>query len=265
MASGQERLDIALVERGIVETRSKAQAMILAGDVEVDGQRVTRAGHKVFPEQALTLRPRKRFVSRGGDKLQHALEAFQIDASGLVCADFGASTGGFTDVLLQAGASRVYAIDVGYGQLDLRLRNDPRVVVMERVNARSIESLPELIDLVVIDVSFISLKLIFPAVARVIRDRGSCIALIKPQFEAGRGEVGKKGVVSDPAIHRRVLLSVADWATEQGFTVLGLTRSPLKGPEGNSEFLIHIVRRRTEESGPDIAVLIDEVMKLSDE
>ncbi len=264
MASAHERLDVALVERGVVETRSKAQAMILAGDVEVDGERVTRAGHRVTPMQALTLRARKRYVSRGGDKLQHALETFSVDVGGLICADFGASTGGFTDVLLQAGAARVFAVDVGYGQLDLKVRNDPRVVVMERVNARSIVSLPEKIDLVTIDVSFISLKLIFPAVARVLHERGSCIALVKPQFEAGKGEVGKKGVVSDPSIHRRVLSSVAEWATAEGFEVLGLTRSPLKGPEGNTEFLIQISREHSGTPDSDIEALIDEVMKPSD-
>ncbi|MGE3797795.1 MAG: TlyA family RNA methyltransferase [Thermomicrobiales bacterium] len=241
MAVG-ERLDIVLVERGIAESRSKAQALILAGDVEVDGVRVTRAGHRVLPAHAVTLRARQRFVSRGGEKLQAALDAFAVTVAGCVCADIGASTGGFTDALLQAGAARVYAIDVGYGQLDLRLRNDPRVVIMDRVNARYLEELPEPVDFVSVDVSFISLSLILPVVGRLLSDAGECVALVKPQFEAGRREVGKKGVVRDPAIHRRVLESAGDWAIREGLVVRGLMRSPLKGPEGNIEFLLFLGR-----------------------
>ena len=242
MTGSAERLDMALVERGIAETRSKAQALILAGDVRVDGQMIDRAGQRIGPEQEITLKERRRFVSRGGDKLRHALDAFSVNPSGFVCADIGASTGGFTDCLLQAGAARVYAIDVGYGQLHLRLRQDDRVVVMERFNARHLERLPAPIDLVTIDVSFISLKLIFPGVERVLADGGQCVALVKPQFEAGKGDVGKKGVVSDPSVHRRVLQNVMRWSTDNALVPVGLTRSPLRGPEGNTEFLLHLAR-----------------------
>jgi 23S rRNA (cytidine1920-2'-O)/16S rRNA (cytidine1409-2'-O)-methyltransferase len=247
MSGAAERLDIALVDRGIAETRSKAQALILAGDVRVDGQVVARAGQRITPEQSVSLKERRRFVSRGGDKLQHALDQFGIEPAGFICADIGASTGGFTDCLLQAGATRVYAIDVGYGQLDYRLREDRRVVVMERANARYLETLPEPIDLATIDVSFISLRLIFPVVARILGPLGQCVALVKPQFEAGKNEIGKKGVVSDPAIHRRVLMDAAVWATENKLLPIGLTPSPLLGPEGNREFLLHLSRESNTE------------------
>lgn len=237
-----ERLDIAMVERGIAETRSRAQAMIMAGDVRVDGTRVDRAGQRVGPQQVITLKERKRFVSRGGEKLQHALDAFELPAADLVCADIGASTGGFTDCLLHAGARTIYAIDVGYGQLDMRLRDDPRVIVMERINARYLQDLPEPIDLVTIDVSFISLGLIFPVVHRILKLGGHGVALVKPQFEAGRGEIGKKGVVSDPQVHRSVLLKTIQAAADNALNPIGLVRSPLRGPEGNIEFLLHLVK-----------------------
>ena len=184
------------------------------------------------------MRARPRYVSRGGEKLVAALDAFGIDPAGWVCADIGASTGGFTDVLLQRGAKRVYAIDVGYGQLHWRLRQDPRVVVMERVNARYLESLPEPIDLVTIDASFISLKLLLPAARRLLKPQGQIVALIKPQFEAGRNQVGKGGVVRDPAVHRRVIEDLLTWTTEQGYAPQGLVPSPLLGPKGNREFLL---------------------------
>lgn len=234
------RLDNALVERGLAETRSKAQALVLAGAVLVDGQVVTRAGHRVAPACEISLRQRPRFVSRGGEKLEHALIEFGIDVSGRMCADIGSSTGGFTDCLLQAGASRVYAIDVGYGQLDFSLREDPRVEVMERVNARYLDALPEPVSLVSIDVSFISLRLILPVAHRLLNAGGECVALVKPQFEAGREQVGKKGVVSDPLVHRSVLSRVVGYAETEHFVVSGLTRSPLKGPAGNVEFLLRL-------------------------
>lgn len=238
--AAKPRLDQHLVDIGLAETRSRAKALILAGDVLVNGQRANRAGHQVNMNDVVDLRQKPRFVSRGGEKLDHALEAFGIGVAGLVTADLGASTGGFSDCLLQRGVSRIYAVDVGHGQLDLRVRNHQRVVVMEKTNARYIESLPEPVDLVVIDVSFISLSLMFPVVARILSPGGLCVPLIKPQFEAGRDEVGKGGVVREPRIHRSVLERTVRLAEENGLGVLGLVASPLQGPAGNIEFLAHL-------------------------
>ena len=251
------RLDHALVDQGLADTRSRAKALILAGDVLVNGQRETRSGHPVSATDAIALRQKPRFASRGGEKLDHALMAFEIDVSARVAADFGASTGGFTDCLLQRGASRVYAIDVGYGQLDERLRLDDRVTVMERTNARYLESLPEPVDVVVIDVSFISLALMFPVVATVLAGDGVCVPLIKPQFEAGRDDVGKGGVVRDPKIHRKVLGEVARSAEAHGLSVAGLIASPLRGPAGNVEFLAHLSQQP---STLEIETMIDQAM-----
>lgn len=234
------RLDHALVERGLCETRSKAKAVIMAGDVLVNHQKETRAGRQVADRDIVSLKEKPRFVSRGGEKMDGALEAFGIDVADMVAADFGSSTGGFTDCLLQRGARKVYAIDVGYGILDERIRTHERVVAMERTNARHVESLPEPVDIVVIDVSFISLNLIFPAVMRVLKPGGICVPLIKPQFEAGPGNVGKRGVVRDPAVHEMVLRNVLEYANDHGFTPLGLIASPLRGPNGNVEFLAHL-------------------------
>jgi 23S rRNA (cytidine1920-2'-O)/16S rRNA (cytidine1409-2'-O)-methyltransferase len=252
-APGRQRLDEALVARGLAETRSRARALILARDVTVNGVVVDRAGAGVVAADDLALVEKARFASRGGEKLDHALDRFGIDPVGAAAADFGASTGGFTDCLLQRGASRVYAIDVGYGQLVERLRTDPRVVVMDRTNARHLASLPEPIDLATVDVSFISLGLVLPAVARVLRPGGVCVPLIKPQFEAGKGDVGKGGVVRDPATHRRVLGDATAAAGRSGFAVRGLTVSPLRGPAGNVEFLAHLV-------GGELARMIDQAM-----
>lgn len=237
MSKGEIRLDVAMVERGLVENRSKAKALILAGDVLVDDLPVTRAGAGVTAAQVVALKQKPRFVGRGGEKIDHALNRFTIDVAGNVVADLGACTGGFTDAVLQRDAAKVYAIDVGYGQLDLRLREDPRVVVMERTNARYLEALPDPIDVAVIDVSFISLALIFPAVDRILAPEGVVVPLIKPQFEAGKQDVGKGGVVRDPRIHRKVLERVVRDAAEAGFRCDGLTASPLTGPAGNHEFL----------------------------
>lgn len=237
MAPARLRLDDALVDRGIAESRSRARALILAGDVLVNGAPVLKAGAAVHDGDVIALKAPPRFVSRGGDKLDHALDAFSIEVEGLAAADFGASTGGFTDALLQRGAARVYAIDVGYGQLAEKLRTDDRVVVLDRVNARHLESLPEPVDLVTIDVSFIGLRLVLPAARRVLRDNGRIVALVKPQFEAGRGEVGRGGVVRDIETHRRVLTGIFATASELGLGVRGLERSPLLGPAGNVEFL----------------------------
>ncbi len=232
------RLDILLTEKGLAESRSQAQALIMAGKVRVEGQIISKPGTQVLAQAQLDLEEALPYVSRGGLKLAAALDSFIFDPAGVICADVGASTGGFTDALLQRGAARVYAIDVGYGQLDWRLRQNPRVVVMERTNARYLETLPEPVNLVTIDASFISLKLLLPAAVKWLTAPGGVIALVKPQFEAGRAQVGKGGVVKDTAIHRQVLADVAGYATGLGLKVLGLTRSPITGPAGNYEFLI---------------------------
>lgn len=232
----KQRLDVLLVEHGLVASREKAKALILAGEVRVAGQRVRLPSALIPTDAPLVLDQPPPFVGRGGLKLAHALTAFGVDPTGRPAADIGASTGGFTDCLLQQGAVRVYAIDVGYGQLDYRLRQDPRVVVRERVNARYLEELPEPVDLMTIDVSFISVRLILPAVRRVLGAAGQVVVLIKPQFEAGRAQVGKKGIVRDPAVHRAVLTEFCTWAAEAGWTVRGLTDSPIRGAEGNREF-----------------------------
>ena len=231
------RIDTLLHNRGLAPSREKARRLILAGQVFVDGQRVDKAGTRVDESAKVEVRQGPPYVSRGGLKLEHALSVFGISPDGRVAADVGASTGGFTDCLLQRGAAKVYAIDVGYGQLDWGLRQDPRVVVMERTNARHLEALPEPVSLVTIDVSFISLELILPQVRRWLAPGGEVVALIKPQFEAGPERVGKGGVVRDPDVHRDVLHTTLAWARENGWRVLGLTRSPITGPKGNVEFL----------------------------
>ncbi|MBI5285697.1 MAG: TlyA family RNA methyltransferase [Chloroflexi bacterium] len=234
----KQRLDVALTERGIAPSREKARAFILAGDVSVDGQTETRAGAMVAAGAALALAQPARFVSRGGEKLDHALAVFGIEVAGRVAMDVGASTGGFTDCLLQRGAARVYAIDVGYGQLDQRLRGDARVVVMERTHMRDLASLPEPPDVATVDVSFISLTKVLPAVVALLRPGGDIVALVKPQFEAERGEVSRRGVVSDPLVHASVIGRVAWWCVNNGLRVRGLTASPLLGPAGNREFFL---------------------------
>lgn len=234
------RLDHLLVQRGLAESRSQAQALVLAGEVRVGGQVARKPGVMVRADEMLEVRERSPYVSRGGLKLESALDAFQVQVIGRVCADVGASTGGFTDCLLQRGAARVYAIDVGYGQLAWKLRQDERVVVMERTNARYLESLPELVHVVTIDVSFISLRLLLPVIVRWLASGADAIPLVKPQFEAGRKQVGKRGVVRDPAVHRQVLEEVAGYAMAHGLAVCGLIRSPITGPAGNVEFLMHL-------------------------
>ncbi len=234
---GKERLDLLLVARGLVESRSLAQRLIRAGEVLVEGQIFDKPGMRVDVEVDIALRTRPRYVSRGGEKLAAALARFPVQVAGRVVADIGASTGGFTDCLLQHGAARVYAIDVGYGQLAWSLRQDPRVVVMERTNARYLESLPESVHLIVSDVSFISLRLIYATAVHWLKPGGDVVSLIKPQFEAGRRDVGKGGVVRDPAVHRRVLRQVAEAMAALGLGLRGLMRSPLRGPAGNVEFL----------------------------
>ncbi len=235
----KKRLDLLLVERGLAESRAKAQALILAGQVRVAGQVVDRAAANFAEEASITVDQGPRFVSRGGEKLEAALEAFPVDVSGQICADVGASTGGFTDCLLQHGADRVYTIDVGKGILHWKLRNDPRVVVMEGTNARYVEALPGPVSLVTVDASFISLKVLLPVIRKWLNAAGeTVIALIKPQFEAGRKIMARnEGVVRDPEIHKQVLMDVLTFAQAAGFGVRGLIRSPLLGPKGNAEFL----------------------------
>jgi 23S rRNA (cytidine1920-2'-O)/16S rRNA (cytidine1409-2'-O)-methyltransferase len=266
-------LDVLLVERGLAESRAKAQALIMAGQVRVAGQTTLKPATTIPADSSLTIDSGPRFVSRGGEKLDAALEAFGMDVSRWVCADVGASTGGFTDCLLQRGATKVYAIDVGKGILHWKLRNDPRVVVMEETNARFIESLPERVDLVTVDASFISLKILLPVVNRWIRPSSerewAVIALIKPQFEAGKKDVSRgDGVIRDPAIHKQVLVDVLSFAQEERFSVRGLIKSPLLGPKGNAEFLVWLNQahpefdRRAAESGSvDVHPLVESVLK----
>jgi 23S rRNA (cytidine1920-2'-O)/16S rRNA (cytidine1409-2'-O)-methyltransferase len=240
--SGKQRLDVALVARGLVDTRTKAQSLIMARRVLVNEQFADKAGFEVTSEDAVRVAELEHpWVGRGGMKLAHALREFQIDLTGRVCADIGASTGGFTDVMLKSGASKVYAIDVGYGQLDASLRNDARVVNREKVNARYLSEVDfdEAIEFVSIDVSFISLKLILPAVAKFLR--GDLVALIKPQFEVGKADVGKGGIVRDEAKRAAAVQSVVAFAVENGFEVEGVIDSPIKGAEGNVEYLMRAI------------------------
>ncbi len=240
--STKQRLDQLLVERGLAESRTRAQALVLAGKVFSDDRRLDKPGLSLAVDAPLTLKGSDHpWVSRGGVKLAHALEHFAIDPAGRICLDVGASTGGFTDVLLSRGAARVYAVDVGRGQLDWKLRNDDRVVVLERTNARRLVRghVPEEVDILVCDASFIGLSTILPAPMALAAPGAFLVALIKPQFEVGKGRVGKGGVVRDPALHREVCAGIEAWlAAQSGWLVLGLTESPLTGPSGNKEFLI---------------------------
>jgi len=232
----KRRIDSLLLEKGLVESRAKAQALIMAGEVEVGGKTIIKSGTLVAEEAVITIRKPPPFIGRGGVKLDYALDHFQLDVSSKVVADVGASTGGFTDCLLKRGASRVYAIDVGYGQLDYRLRQDKRVVVMERVNARYPIPLPEKVDLATIDLSFISVEKVIPSVAQLVKEGGELLVLIKPQFEARRGEVGKGGIVKQHTTHARVLGRFIAWIIAHGFRLGGLVASPILGASGNKEF-----------------------------
>ena len=237
------RLDTLLVDRGLAPSRERARALILAGQVAVDGAVVSKAGASVAGDARLDLAtPDHPYVGRGGVKLAHALDVFQIDPRGRRTLDVGASTGGFTDVLLQRGAASVIALDVGHGQLDWKIRNDPRVIVRERVNARELtrEDVPHDVTLVTIDVSFISLKLILPPLRPFLDPPGDIVALVKPQFEAGRDEVGRRGLVTDPAVHEAVLARVTEAAEGIGLRRLGMTPSPITGATGNQEFFLHL-------------------------
>lgn len=237
-AAQKVRLDRLVTDRGLTESWEKARRLIMAGEVMVGERRVDKPGTRVPVDAEITLLRKPPFVSRGGVKLEAALSGFNVNVRDMVAVDVGASAGGFTDCLLKRGASRVYAIDVGYGQLAWKLREDPRVVVMERTNVRYVQSLPEPADLAVIDASFISLELVLPAAIRLLKPGAQVIALVKPQFEAGRRQVGKGGVVRDPAIHRQVLLRVCELALGCHLVVMGMMPSPVRGPSGNVEFLL---------------------------
>ncbi len=236
----KRRLDVLLLERGLFDSREKARIAVMAGSVLVGDQPAVKPASLVDEGATLRLAQRPRYVSRGGDKLEHALDAFAIDVHATVAADIGASTGGFTDCLLQHGASRVYAVDVGRGQLDLRLRNDPRIVAMDGVNARYLEELPEPVDLVTIDVAFISLRLVLPAVRSLLRSGGDIVALFKPQFEAAKREVGKGGVIRDVQMHATLIGRFAVWCVKNGLRIRGPAVSPLLGPAGNREFFFRL-------------------------
>ena len=258
------RLDQLIFERGFTDSRERAKTTIMSGLVFVNGQRADKPGMPVPPDAQIEVRgDALPFVSRGGYKLDKALKVFPIDPAGKICIDCGASTGGFTDVLLQHGAAKVYAVDVGYGQLAWKLRSDERVVNLERTNLRYVtqEQIPETLDLAVMDVSFISVRLVLPAVSQLLKDGADLVCLIKPQFEAGREEVGKKGVVRDKAVHRAVVQGILDFAPTVGLSVLGLDYSPIKGPEGNIEYICHMVNR----AGLDVAVDVDSVVARSHE
>ena len=257
----KKRLDVLLVEQGYADSRTKAQAIIMSGQVYVDGQKADKPGMSF--DETLPIEVRGAtcpYVSRGGLKLEKALRDFRVNPTGYVCSDSGASTGGFTDCLLQQGASKVFAIDVGYGQLDWKIRSDPRVVVMERTNVRYVtpEQLGEPLDLSVVDVSFISLKIVLPVIKTFLKPTGQVLCLIKPQFEAGKEKVGKKGVVRDPQVHKEVLDNFVELAKSLDFTILGLTFSPVKGPEGNIEFLGHLTRENVAGIEPDTASVVQQ-------
>ena len=253
------RLDQLVFDRGFTESRERAKTTVMSGHVFVNGQRADKPGMPVSEDAVIELRGETLpFVSRGGYKLDKALKVFPVDPAGKICIDCGASTGGFTDVLLQHGAAKVYSVDVGYGQLAWKLRSDARVVSMERTNLRYVtqEQIPEKLDLAVMDVSFISIRLVLPAVKALLKDGANLICLIKPQFEAGREEVGKKGVVRDEAVHREVVQQILDFAPTIGLSVLGLDFSPIKGPEGNIEYICHMVNTQDISREIDVAAVV---------
>lgn len=258
---GKKRLDVLLHERGLSESRQRAQADIMGGWVYVDGQQVLKAGTAVPEEASIEVRGQAiPYVSRGGLKLAKAMEVFGLDLTGMICADIGASTGGFSDCMLQHGASKVYAVDTGYGKLAWKLRTDERIVPLERTNARYLthEQIPEELDLASVDVSFISLRLILPALRGVLGPNGQVVCLVKPQFEAGRDKVGKKGVVRDPKVHLEVLEHFLVHADEADFSVKDITFSPIRGPEGNIEYLGHLTVGRGPSYIGDLAALVEE-------
>ena len=257
----KKRLDIAMVEQGLAESRQKAQAIIMAGQVYVNGQKVDKAGAPVAEDAVMEVRGKTlRYVSRGGLKLEKAMACWPIELNGAVCADIGASTGGFTDCMLQNGAEKVYAVDVGYNQLDWKLRTHPQVVCMERTNARYLtaEQIPQPLDFFSVDVSFISLNLILPALRPLMKATGQGVCLVKPQFEAGKDKVGKKGVVRDPKVHLEVLEHFLEHAANAGFYVKDITFSPIKGPEGNIEYLGYLSAAECPPYQGDLARLVEQ-------
>ncbi len=266
--SDKKRLDIVLFERGFADSREKAKAMIMSGIVYVNDQKEIKAGRDIKSDDAVEVRGSTlKYVSRGGLKLEKAMESFPIDLTDTICMDIGASTGGFTDCMLQNGAKKVYSIDVGYGQLAWKLRSDSRVVNLERTNFRYVtkEQIPEDIDFASIDVSFISLKLILPVMHSLLKAEGEAVCLIKPQFEAGKENVGKKGVVRDPEIHKNVVESIAKFANSVCFEVLGLDHSPVKGPEGNIEYLMYLKKCNTVQDSSNVISTAAELVMRSHE
>ena len=264
----KERLDILLVQQGLAASRELAKAYIMAGNVYVDGMKEDKAGTKVPVTAQIEVKGNQmKYVSRGGYKLEKAIDAFGISLDGKTCLDIGASTGGFTDCMLQNGAAKVYAIDVGYGQFAWKLRNDERVVCLEKTNVRYVthEQVPDAGDFASIDVSFISLTKVLPAVLGVLGEAGQLVCLIKPQFEAGREKVGKKGVVRDISVHKEVIERIVSYVKEQGLGILGLSFSPIKGPEGNIEYLIYLVIQQAGMPLEEVQAKIEEVVKDSHE
>ena len=266
--SDKKRLDIVLFERGFAESREKAKALIMSGIVYVNDQKEIKAGRDIKPDDTIEVRGATlKYVSRGGLKLEKAMQSFPIKLENCICMDIGASTGGFTDCMLQNGAQKVYSIDVGYGQLAWKLRSDDRVVNLERTNFRYVtrEQIPDEIDFASVDVSFISLKLILPVMYELLKAEGEAVCLIKPQFEAGRENVGKKGVVRDPAVHENVIKTIATFANLQKFEVLGLEHSPVKGPEGNIEYLMYLKKCDCEQDSATVIETAGELVKRSHE
>lgn len=262
----KERLDVLLVQQGLASSRELAKAYIMAGNVYVDGMKEDKAGTKVAVNAAIEVKGNQmKYVSRGGYKLEKAMQAFDILLDGKICLDIGASTGGFTDCMLQNGAAKVYAIDVGYGQFAWKLRQDERVICLEKTNVRYVtkEQVPDAGDFASIDVSFISLTKVLPAVLGVLGEKGQLVCLIKPQFEAGREKVGKKGVVRDIAVHKEVIEKIAAYAEEQGLGILGLSFSPIKGPEGNIEYLIYLDKSRAGMTAEEVRKKLEEVVEES--
>lgn len=262
----KERLDVLLVQQGLANSRELAKAYIMAGNVYVDGQKEDKAGTKVAVTAKLEVKGNQmKYVSRGGYKLEKAMDVFGIRLNGKICLDIGASTGGFTDCMLQNGASKVYAIDVGYGQFAWKLRNDERVVCLEKTNVRYVthEQVPDEGDFASIDVSFISLTKVLPAVLGVLGEKGRLVCLIKPQFEAGREKVGKKGVVRDSSVHREVIEMIVEYVRTQGLGILGLDFSPIKGPEGNIEYLIYLDKSRSGMHEDEVQARVDTVVAQS--
>ena len=262
----KQRLDVALVERGLILSREKAKVVIMEGLVYVNGQKSDKAGAQVKDDDTIEIRGETlRYVSRGGKKLEKAMQAFPISLEGCTCIDIGASTGGFTDCMLQNGAKKVYSVDVGYGQLAWSLRTDVRVVNLERTNIRYVteEQIPDPIDFISVDVSFISLTLVLPVAWKLLKDQACMVCLVKPQFEAGKDKVGKKGVVREPQIHKEVIRKVADCAVGLGFAVKGLDYSPIKGPEGNIEYLLFL--QKTDSEGGLSDEIIDQTVAAAHE